>query len=86
VEELTALPAPLSQALRQQAKQGRPVIIYREHGLAEKSGAWPTLVNLPYHTAYVLSLWALGQTRNPALLKKLLAKQVSRIFRPGGGL
>lgn len=85
VEELTTLPAPLNQALLQQARQGRPVVIYRAHGLTERGGAFPTLVNLPYHTAYVLCLWALGQTRNPAQLKKLLDKQAGRIFRPGGG-
>lgn len=83
LDELTPLPDEADAELRKLARSGTPVILFREQATNEPRSTLLRLANLPYHTAYAMTVWALGQTNAIPKLRSLLNEQLAVFNRKG---
>ncbi len=77
LDELMTLPKEIGKALTELQKSGVPVFLHREHGELEPRLPLLRLPGIPYHTAFVLAMWMLGQTHALPKLRQLLEAKLA---------
>ena len=85
LDELSTMPTEVAAALSKLARANVPVLVFRESGGGDQRGPFIRLNSLPYHIAYVLAVWALGQANTVPKLKSLIEEKLKRLRRKGAG-
>jgi L-asparaginase/Glu-tRNA(Gln) amidotransferase subunit D len=82
--DLMVIPKSINLELIKLQKQRIPIIVFQEYQSGKMRSPFIYLTGIPYHTAYVFALWALGQSKNVSVIRKLLQNKVNQALWKGG--
>lgn len=83
VAELMAIPKGINVELLKLQKQKIPVLVFQEFQTKQTRSPFIFLSGIPYHTAFVFMLWALGQSKSLPVIRKLLQDKVKQALKKG---